>query len=386
MSDLIVKFNANQAERTYPIFIDSGGLASIPETLPNCLNNKPPSRLFIISDNEVAPLWLSPVRKVLETCYPDTPIHCIEITAGEASKSFSTVEFLLEQCLANGADRACLIVALGGGVVGDLAGFCASILLRGVNYIQIPTTLLAQVDSSVGGKTGMNSKQGKNLIGSFYQPKAVYADLACLDTLSLRHKQAGYAEIVKYGVINDPEFFNWLEKNGEAVLSGDIEACRYAVLKCCEAKAKIVETDEKEQSMRALLNLGHSFGHALEAATSYSDSLLHGEAVAIGMVLALKLSAQLGFMQEEAITRLESHLQKMGMKTHPNQIICDENAPLNAKMLSDYMRQDKKVRAGRITLILVRGIGKAFLETQVSFDQLQMFWEQQLSYHDEVLS
>ncbi|MEO1122100.1 MAG: 3-dehydroquinate synthase, partial [Pseudomonadota bacterium] len=262
-------------------------------------------------------------------------------------------------------ERDDLLIAFGGGVIGDLAGFAAAVLRRGVRFVQIPTTLLAQVDSSVGGKTGVNAAQGKNLIGAFHQPSLVLADIDVLDTLSERELLAGYAEVVKYGLLGDLAFFEWLETNGPLLKAGDASARTYAVKTSCQTKADIVARDETERGDRALLNLGHTFGHALEAATGYSQRLLHGEAVSIGMGLAFEVSARMQLCSQEDPVRVRAHLTKMGMKTQLSDIAGE--LP-DADALMALMAQDKKVSAGKLTFILARGIGQAFRTQDVDLD------------------
>ncbi len=276
------------SERSYDILIGDGLIANAGESIKPLMKS---DFAVIVSDETVAKFYLKPLTASLEKAN----IRCrpVTIPAGEGSKSLAAFGELMEKILAHRPDRKTLLIALGGGVVGDITGFAASCLLRGVDFIQIPTTLLAQVDSSVGGKTGLNSTHGKNLIGAFYQPRLVLCDTSALSTLSEREKKAGYAEIVKYGLLGDAAFFAWLEKNGAAVLAGDTAAITEAVTRSCKAKAAIVERDEKESGSRALLNFGHTFGHALEIETHYSDKLLHGEAVAIGMALAFAIARHL---------------------------------------------------------------------------------------------
>ncbi|MHA1571903.1 MAG: 3-dehydroquinate synthase, partial [Alphaproteobacteria bacterium] len=266
--------------------------------------------------------------------------------------------------LALGPERGTAIVTLGGGVVGDLGGFAASMLLRGVPFVQIPTTLLAQVDSAVGGKTGINTRHGKNLVGAFYQPKLVVADIDALDSLPRRQRLAGYAEVVKYGLLGDEEFFDWLVRHGADALNGDKAALTYAVRKSCEMKAAIVARDEQEWGGRALLNLGHTFGHALETATGYGDDLLHGEAVAIGMCMAFDLSAALGLCSVADAARVRCHLSEVGLATKVaelNTAVAWEPAQLLATI-----GHDKKVRDGRPTYVLVKGIGQAFTTQDIA--------------------
>lgn len=284
----------------------------------------------------------------------------IVLEPGEATKSMRGLELLTEELIGLGVERRDLVLAFGGGVVGDLTGFSASIVRRGCRFAQIPTTLLAQVDSAVGGKTAINSAHGKNLIGAFYQPQIVIADVAALATLPERELKAGYAEIVKYGALGDEPFFAWLEKRGGDLLNGDTAARRIAVKRSCETKAEIVSADERETGVRALLNLGHTFGHALEAALGYSDMLLHGEAVAAGMALAFDFSVARKICPPADATRLKAHLSASGLPTGLHDIA---GAPqFSANELLRHMMQDKKVERGALTLVLVRRLGEAFLE------------------------
>lgn len=289
---------------------------------------------------------------------------------GEASKSWATLIELLDRCIEHGVERGDTIIAFGGGVIGDLTGFAAAILKRGCRYIQVPTTLLAQVDSSVGGKTAINTRAGKNLVGAFHQPTAVLADPLVLETLPGRHIRAGYAEIVKYGLIGDPDFFAWCETHGARLIAGDVEARVTAIGASVGAKAAIVGSDEQERSgQRALLNLGHSFGHALEAETGFSASLLHGEAVAIGMTLAFQLSAARGLCEPQVADRVATHLQACSLPTSLSSLALD----CDARRLAEHMRHDKKNEGGRLKLILARGIGEAFVDDSVTFDELVTF-------------
>ncbi|MEM9550701.1 MAG: 3-dehydroquinate synthase [Pseudomonadota bacterium] len=292
-------------------------------------------------------------------------MEALVLPAGEATKSWShltrAVEWLLDQRI----ERRDVVIALGGGVIGDLAGFAAAILRRGVRFVQVPTSLLAQVDSSVGGKTGINTRHGKNLVGAFHQPSLVLADTAVLSTLTPRDFLAGYGEVVKYGLLGDADFFGWLERNGPALAEGDIEVRVQAVTRSVQMKADIVMRDETEQGDRALLNLGHTFCHALEAATGYSDRLLHGEGVAIGGALAFELSSRLGLCAQEDPSRVRAHLRSMGMKTDLSDIPGD--LP-DADALLDLMGQDKKVVDGQLRFVLARGIGAAFVTSDVPRD------------------
>ncbi len=329
----------------------------------------PGARCAVVTDDIVAALHLD----ALETSLADAGILAgtLKIASGESSKSFAALQPLCERLLRLGIERTDSIVALGGGVVGDLAGFAASILRRGVRLIQVPTTLLAQVDSSVGGKTGINMPQGKNLIGTFHQPGLVIADLDMLATLPARQFGAGYAEVVKYGLLGDRAFFDWLEANRQRVLSGDLGARAHAVEVSCRAKAEIVARDERESGCRALLNLGHTFGHALEAFAGYSGRLLHGEAVAIGMALAFELSEELGLCPASDRARVEAHLAAAGLPARIQDIPGDDRP--TAATLMPLMAQDKKVRAGKPAFILVRRIGDAFVERDVPMDRLEAF-------------
>lgn len=317
----------------------------------------------IVTETNVASAHLAALQASLSAA--GLTSDALELPPGEATKDWAnltrTVEWLLDQKV----ERGDMIVALGGGVIGDLAGFAAAILRRGVRFTQVPTSLLAQVDSSVGGKTGINSTHGKNLIGAFHQPALVLADTSVLDTLPSRDFLAGYGEVVKYGMLGDAAFFAWLEDNGPALAAGDMDARVCAVRRSVEMKADIVMRDETEQGDRALLNLGHTFGHALEAATGYSDRLLHGEGVAIGCALAFALSAKLGLCAQEDPSRVRAHLDAMGMKKNLSDIPGD--LP-DAERLLELMGQDKKVVQGTLRFILARGIGKAFVTSDVPRD------------------
>jgi len=346
--------------RSYDIVVGAGVLDEAGAQLKSATGRRP---ALVISDKTVAGLYLDRLASALRAS--DVPHQCITVPPGEATKSFDAFARLAEDALRLGVERGTVVVALGGGVVGDLAGFLAATLLRGLDFVQIPTTLLAQVDSSVGGKTGINAAAGKNLIGAFHQPRLVLADIGALQTLGDRELRAGYAETVKYGLIDDPAFFDWCEANAANLLAGDIAARRHAVVAACRAKARIVAEDERETGARALLNLGHTFGHALEAAAGYSDALLHGEAVAIGMVMAFDLSVALGLCPPEDAARVRRHLTAHGMPTG-----LDAGAftgrILDPAALIDHMAADKKVKDGRIRFVLARGIGKAFVAEDVA--------------------
>jgi 3-dehydroquinate synthase len=347
--------------RSYDILIGENLIARTGEIIAPVLAQP---RVVIITDSNVAPLHLEPLVGSLTKAGINNTV--ITVPAGEGSKSFAMLERVMDQLLAEKPERKTTLIALGGGVIGDLVGFAASILLRGVPFIQIPTTLLAQVDSSVGGKTGINTRHGKNLVGSFYQPRMVLADVGALATLPPRQRKAGYAEIVKYGLINDPDFFAWLEQNGNKVLDGDIAAITYAVNKSCHHKAAIVKEDEREGGKRALLNLGHTFGHALEAETGFGDTLLHGEAVAIGMVQALQLSVNKGICPQADLDRTIAHCTATGLPWRATDI----QDTWNIDALIGHFAQDKKVADGKLTFILARGIGQSFISQDVTRDEL----------------
>ena len=318
---------------------------------------RPGARTAIVTDRTVAAHWLAPVEAALAQA--DIPSTRIVVDEGEGSKSYAGFQRVCEELIAAKIERNDLVIALGGGVVGDLAGFAAAAVRRGVDFVQVPTSLLAQVDSSVGGKTGINSPQGKNLIGAFHQPVLVVADTAVLDTLSPRQFRAGYAEVAKYGVLGDAAFFTWLEANHAEVFAGGA-AREHAIATSCRAKAAIVARDERETGDRALLNLGHTFGHALEAATGFSDRLFHGEGVAVGMVLAAELSAQLGMIAAADAARVARHLAAVGLPTRMRDIAGFAQEGLaDADALMALMAQDKKVTRGRLTFILLQAIGQA---------------------------
>ncbi|MFQ5785573.1 MAG: 3-dehydroquinate synthase [Alphaproteobacteria bacterium] len=356
--------------RGYDIVVGEGLIADAASHLAPVLDSR---RVGVVSDETVAALHLPALRRALS----DGGIehHESVVPAGEASKDFHHLEALVDDLLEARIERGDTIIALGGGVVGDLAGFAASILRRGVAVVQIPTTLLAQVDSSVGGKTGIDTRHGKNLVGSFHQPRLVLADLAALDTLPTRELRAGYAEVVKYGAIDDPAFFAWLETHGAAVCAGDRAARQHAVLTSCAAKARIVAEDERESGARALLNLGHTFAHALEVEAGYGAALRHGEAVAIGLALAFDLSVRLDLCPEDDALRLRRHLAAIGLPTDPGAVVAGDAAA----RLVDHMAQDKKVRDGRIAFVLARGIGRAFLSREVAPETIRTLLEDALA-------
>ena len=343
--------------RSYDVIVGCGLLAEAGRACKPLLRRP---RCTIVTDETVAALHLEALQDALTS--EGIESVAIPVPAGERSKSWPVLEQVVEGLIAAKVERDDMVVTFGGGVIGDLAGFAAAVLRRGVRFVQIPTTLLAQVDSSVGGKTGINSAQGKNLIGAFHQPSLVLADIDLLDTLSPREFLAGYGEVAKYGLLGDLAFFEWLEANGPALRTGDKAKRVEAVARSVQAKADIVARDEHERGDRALLNLGHTFGHALEAATGYSDRLLHGEGVAIGMGLAFALSAKLGHCSQETPSRVGAHLTGMGMKAQVADIPGDLQ---DADGLLDLMAQDKKVAGGVPAFILARGIGNAFVSRDV---------------------
>ena len=348
-------------QRSYDIIVGGGVLKDAGGLIAPLLAEP---RVVVITDENVAPYWLEPLEASLGRA--GVKHHAIVLEPGEQTKNFANAERLTGELLDARVERSTALIALGGGVVGDLVGFSAAITLRGLDFIQVPTTLLAQVDSSVGGKTGINMPQGKNLIGAFHQPRLVLADIGALGTLTDRDLRAGYAEVAKYGLINDADFFAWLESNGPRVIgaadSADMQARRHAVLTSCRAKAAIVAADETEQGVRALLNLGHTFGHALEAKTGYGNSLSHGESVAIGMAMAFDLSVRMGLCAGEDRDRVKNHLAACGLPVGLDAI---RDAGWSSAELIDLMGQDKKVSGGKLTFILTRGIGQSFISDDV---------------------
>ncbi len=357
--------------RSYEIFIGNGLIETAGQRIAKLF---PGSSCAIVTDRNVAGQHLDAVRASLDAAFIR---HSTVIVApGEGSKSFAGFTTVCETIIAARMERGDLIIALGGGVVGDLAGFAAASIRRGMNFIQIPTTLLAQVDSSVGGKTGINSDHGKNLIGAFHQPALVLADTATLKTLSPRHFKAGYAEVAKYGLIDNLAFFKWLEDNWQVIFNHGPELIE-AIAQSCQSKANVVARDETEQGDRALLNLGHTFGHALETLTHYDSArLIHGEGVAIGMMCALRLSHQLGHCGLEDVARVEQHLKAVGLPTRINQI---HGLNAGADAILEAMYQDKKVQRGALTFILLRGIGQSFVAKNVPAEAVRSYLERELT-------
>ena len=339
--------------RSYNVVIASGALNRAGALLASAVSGR---RAAVVSDPRVAGLYLERLRSSLEDAGFATTAHLVP--EGEAAKSWESLGRLLEELLATRIDRDATVVALGGGAVGDLAGAAAALALRGVGFVQAPTTLLAQIDSSVGGKTGVNSAHGKNLIGAFHQPQLVIADTDTLDTLAPRELRAGYAECVKYALIDDAAFFSWLEANAERLLAGAPAERARAIAACCAAKARLVAEDEREAGRRALLNLGHTFGHAMEAAAGYDGALVHGEAVAMGTAMAFDLSVRLGFCAAVERERVLAHFAQVGLPRTPPPALA---AGWSARGLLERMANDKKARDGRPTFVLARGVGRAFL-------------------------
>jgi 3-dehydroquinate synthase len=361
-------------DRAYDIVIGRGVLASLGARVAAL---RPGVRTAIVTDRTVAKHWLEPTERSLGEA--GIPTSRIIVEEGEVSKTYAGLEKVSEALIAARIERNDLVIALGGGVVGDLAGFAAAILRRGVDFVQVPTSLLAQVDSSVGGKTGINSPQGKNLLGAFHQPVLVIADTSVLDTLSPRQFRSGYAEVAKYGVLGDEAFFAWLETNHAGIFSGSA-AREHAIATSCRAKAAIVSRDERETGERALLNLGHTFGHALEAATGFSDRLFHGEGVAIGTVLAAEFSAGLGMISQADAARVERHLSSVGLPTRLQDIAGFAQEGLaDADALLALMAQDKKVKRGKLTFILLEAVGRAVIANDVEPALVRDFLQQKLT-------
>jgi 3-dehydroquinate synthase len=365
--------NVALGERAYDIVIGRDVLQSLG---PRIAALRPGARTAIVTDRNVAKHWLEKTEVSLSQS--GIAATRIIVEEGEGSKTYAGLERVSEALISAKIERNDLVIALGGGVVGDLAGFAAAILRRGVDLVQVPTSLLAQVDSSVGGKTGINSPQGKNLLGAFHQPVMVIADTAVLDTLPPRQFRAGYAEVAKYGVLGDEGFFSWLEANHADVFAGG-RAREHAIATSCRAKAAIVARDERETGDRALLNLGHTFGHALEAATGFSDRLFHGEGVAVGMVLAAELSAELGMIGQSEADRVRRHLAEVGLPTHVQDIAGFAQEGLGeADALMALMAQDKKVRRGRLTFILLKAVGRAVVAPDVEPSLVRDFLQTKL--------
>jgi 3-dehydroquinate synthase len=360
-----VALGAGPGHRSYTIHVGRGVMETAGALLRPFTKNP---QVFVVTDRQV---WAAQGQRLLAGLSAGG-LSCenLALPPGEASKSFAGLEHVTSWLLQKGCERSDLIVAFGGGVIGDLTGLAAGLLKRGVAFAQIPTTLLAQVDSSVGGKTAINTPEGKNLLGLFNQPVIVLADLASLETLPIREQRAGLAEVVKYGLIDQPEFFDFLERAGVGLLSPQSPELAEAVRRSCAAKAAIVSRDETEKGDRALLNLGHTFGHAFERETGFSSALLHGEAVGLGMVLAMRYSARLGHCPLADADRAEALLNTLGLTTRIRQV---HGAPFAAERLGEAMAHDKKVVGGRLTLILTRGIGRAFQSPGADLDDIEQF-------------
>jgi 3-dehydroquinate synthase len=362
--------NVALGNRAYDIVIGRGVAASLGLRIAAL---KPGARLAIVTDENVARAHLDSLEAQLSAA--GMTVARIVVPPGEGSKSFASFERVCDALIAARIERNDLIVAFGGGVVGDLAGYAAASVRRGLDFVQVPTTLLAQVDSSVGGKTGINSRHGKNLVGAFHQPILVLADTALLDTLPQRDFRAGYAELAKFGLLGDAGFFAWLEANWQDAFAGG-PAREHAIAIACRGKAAIVARDERETGERALLNLGHTFGHAFEAAAGFSDKLLHGEAISLGIVCAFEFSTRLGLLSTNDAGRVAHHLAAVGLPTHLRDVPA---LPANADALMELIAQDKKVKRGKLTFILVRGIGNAFVAPDIDPAQVHAFLEQKLS-------
>ncbi len=363
--------DVNVAGAPYRVHVGSGLLGNLMPLAGALLRKR---RVPIVTDANVHAAWGAAIDQAL-SAHGHEPVWRV-LPAGEASKSWDQLAATVDWLLAEEVERGDAVLALGGGVIGDLTGFACAILKRGCKFIQLPTTLLAQVDSSVGGKTAINTAAGKNLVGAFHQPALVLADLDALSTLPQRELQAGYAEVVKYGLLGDADFFTWCEANGAALLAGDAEAREYAVAYSVAAKARIVAADERETSgLRALLNLGHTFGHALEAQTGFSDRLLHGEGVALGMVLAARYSARRGMLAAAEAERVAAHFAALGMSSEVSALglNCDGAA------LVAHMLHDKKMDAGTLPFVLLRSIGEAFLAKDVALDDVAAFLDTELA-------
>ncbi|MFC7291314.1 3-dehydroquinate synthase [Hirschia litorea] len=359
------RVNVALGDRSYDIHIASGLLSLAGGLIKPILKQQ---RVFIVTDENVAKVHLGTLKAGLAT----QNIEAFEVVlpAGEATKCFAVLESTIDQLMAQGADRNDVVIALGGGVIGDLTGLVAGLLKRGMRFVQVPTTLLAQVDSSVGGKTAINSKIGKNLVGLFNQPEMVIADQDVLQTLPVRELRAGLAEVIKYGLIDDLSFFEYIELNAEKLNAASPEALAEAVRVSCESKARIVSEDETERGKRALLNLGHTFAHALERANGFGPALLHGEAVGCGMAMAMRYSQALGLCSGQEADRAEKGILALGLETDVRKLA---GGPYEANALLEHMMHDKKAEQGKLTLILAKGIGQSYIEKQVDVEHLLAF-------------
>ncbi len=360
MNKKVLKVTTPQGK--YPIIIGHNIILDMAKYLNPILNN---NRVFIVTSRKVIKIYKKKILKILKENNIETTL--IIINDGENQKNFNTILKISNTLLKKGIDRNDLLIAFGGGVIGDITGFVSSITLRGINFIQIPTTLLAQVDSSVGGKTGINTSLGKNLIGTFFQPKIVIIDTNFLSTLPKRELLSGYAEIIKYGLIMDQAFFKWLELNGKKIIELKKNALIESIYKSCKNKAKIVNKDEKERNVRALLNLGHTFGHAIESINKYKGNINHGEAVSIGIVFALKLSQELELLNNKTVDKTINHLRNVGL---PTSLPPSFKRKTNLRQFLSAMKKDKKVKKGKINLVLLKKIGEAFVTNKFSEEKL----------------
>ena len=353
MSDQMETLTVKLGDRSYPIYVGHDLLRQRELILPHLKSRQ----VCIVTNETVAPLYLDRLKSILT----DFQVQAVVLPDGEKYKTLETVGQIYDSLLAQNFSRSSTLIALGGGVIGDMTGFAAATYQRGVNYVQIPTTLLAQVDSSVGGKTGVNRPMGKNMVGAFYQPKCVLADIATLDTLAVRELRAGLAEVIKYGLINNADFYSWIEQNLALLLSRDGNALKHAILISCAEKARIVASDEREEGIRAILNFGHTFGHAIETATGYSE-WLHGEAVATGMVMAADLSWRLGLLRKDEARKIKKLIAASGLPVTPPYI--------DVATFLNLMGKDKKAEQGKIKFILLEAIGKARIEANIASDLL----------------
>lgn len=361
--------NVKLQKRSYPIFIEENLIGNTGRIISSIGNY---SQVVIITDENVANFYIDELNKSILKSYKK--VNTITLKPGEKTKSFYYLNLVIEKIISLKIDRNTLIVAFGGGVIGDLVGLASSLLLRGLPYIQIPTTLLAQVDSSVGGKTGINSKSGKNLIGTFKQPKAVLTSINTLKTLKKREISSGYSEILKYSLIKNKSLFRWLENNGEKILNLDPNACSYAIKESCKIKSKIVEQDEKESGIRAKLNFGHTFGHVIESMNNYSKKINHGESVLIGMIIAVKLSIELKICKRKTLERIEEHCEKLRLKM----FLKNYKIKLSVRNFFELLKYDKKVKDNKINFILLKEIGKSIITDDVNEKFLYEFLKKEV--------
>ena len=372
---LNISFDKEASKSSYDIVIGTNLISNPAPYLKNYIEKR---KIIIIHDDYFSPIqkrnsyFYKFLESIKENC---NNVHLISIPGGDKTKNINHLNEIIETTLSFEIDRDSIIIAFGGGVVGDIAGFVSSIVLRGINYIQVPTTLLSQVDSSIGGKTGINSKMGKNLIGAFHQPLAVISDISILNSLPKREFYAGLAEIVKYGLIKDIAFFEWLEKEYEGILYYHPSKIQTIITKSCQIKAEIVKDDEKEKGQRALLNLGHTFAHAIEYFGNHDGKIIHGEAVSIGICLALRLSNFLGFCCQDDVQRVENLFEKFHL---PTSLVNFKNLSLSSKKMIERFRFDKKSKQNQLTFILNKGIGKSFIHNNINIHDLIQFLDKEL--------